>query len=117
MSDKQAVERARENLTEFLRQVDEESFYDFDNLDVDAIRLILADHEAMKAALGPLPQKQAPDKPDPNYVCCPSCGRGVEIIEGRWSQHTDPKTYQSQEFLQCEMAGRAFLAKEGESHG
>jgi hypothetical protein len=51
MTDRQAIERARSNLMGFIRLVDEESFFDFDNLDVAAIRLILADHATKTEAL------------------------------------------------------------------
>jgi hypothetical protein len=27
------------------------------------------------------------------YLTCPLCKRTIEIVHGRWTQHTDPKTW------------------------
>lgn len=38
---------------------------------------------------------------------CPACGRQIEVLNGRWTQHTDPKSLAGkQRPYQCYMAGR-----------
>lgn len=47
---------------------------------------------------------------EPAYRSCPTCLRPVEIVDGKWSQHTNPKTWGKGATLkQCSMAGRAAL--------
>lgn len=46
---------------------------------------------------------------EPNYHPCPVCGRQVEVLDGRWTRHTDPNGWSMREPLkQCEMAEQLF---------
>lgn len=40
---------------------------------------------------------------------CPACGRMIEVLDGRWTQHTDPATYKARQMSPCRLAGRAAL--------
>lgn len=49
---------------------------------------------------------------DEVWRTCPTCGRFVEIVDGKWSQHTDPKSWGGrQKPRQCDNAGRSALSQ------
>ena len=51
---------------------------------------------------------------DPKSAVCPACGRVIEIEFGRWTQHTDPKTWggRPSEVKSCRMARKLYVAKD-----
>lgn len=42
---------------------------------------------------------------------CPTCGRAIEVFDGRWTQHTDPETWhiKPRALRQCRMAGLVYV--------
>lgn len=39
-----------------------------------------------------------------SYKTCPACVRKIEVINGIWTQHTDPATWGTKAIKQCRLA-------------